>query len=118
MDIPIEGLHTESGPGVYEAAITYSEALTLADRAFLFKTTVKQIAQKHGKIASFMAKPYNDLPGCSGHIHVSLVDALGKNQFESFGSDERLSTLARHFVAGLLAGLPSMMAVYAPNINR
>lgn len=50
--IPIEGLHTETGPGVYEAAIAYTDALSLADRAFLFKTTVKQIAQKHGKVFS------------------------------------------------------------------
>jgi glutamine synthetase len=48
--IPIEGLHTETGPGVYEAAITYTDSLTLADRAFLFKTVVKEIAQKHGKV--------------------------------------------------------------------
>ena len=64
--VPIEGLHTETGPGVYEAAITYSEILEAADRAVLFKSGVKQIAQRHGVIATFMAKFNENLPGCSG----------------------------------------------------
>ena len=70
--VPIEGLHTETGPGVYEAAITYSEALEAADRAVLFKSGVKQIAYNHRMIATFMAKFDEKLPGCSGHIHQSL----------------------------------------------
>src|SRR4029078_10428474 len=70
--VPIEGLHTETGPGVYEAAIAYSEILEAADRAVLFKTGVKQIAHNHGVIATFMAKFNENLPGCSGHIHQSL----------------------------------------------
>ena len=73
--IPIEGLHTETGPGVYEAASKYSDILTAADRAVLFKTGVKEIAYRHGYMASFMAKWNVDYPGCSGHIHQSLWDA-------------------------------------------
>ena len=86
--IPIEGLHTETGPGVYEAAIQYCDILEAADRAALFKTAVKEIASKHGIMASFMAKWNMDLPGCSGHVHQSLwkddknlfADAKDKNK--------------------------------------
>ena len=72
--IPIEGLHTETGPGTYEAAISYSEILEAADRAVLFKTAVKEIAYQHGIMATFMAKISENLPGCGGHVHQSLWD--------------------------------------------
>ncbi|KAJ3071680.1 hypothetical protein HK102_006390 [Quaeritorhiza haematococci] len=125
-NIPLEGFHTESGPGVFEAAIEYSDALTLADRAHLFKTAVKQISLKHGAIASFMAKPWEGLPGCSGHIHVSLKDLVsGKNAFapEDAGSEgkkdslDNISVLMKQFIAGVIAGLPSIMCILAPTIN-
>ena len=70
--VPLEGLHTETGPGVYEAAILYSDVLEAADRAVLFKTGVKEIAYRHGVLPTFMAKVSETLPGCSGHVHQSL----------------------------------------------
>src|SRR5260370_40163199 len=76
--VPLEGLHTETGPGVYEAAILYSDALEAADRAVLFKTGVKEIAHRRGIFPTFMAKPTENLPGCSGHVHQSLWSANGK----------------------------------------
>ena len=78
--VPIEGLHTETGPGVYEAAILFSEALEAADRAILFKTGAKEIGARFGIMPSFMAKWSQQLPGCSGHIHQSLSDGK-KNLF-------------------------------------
>jgi len=72
FNIPIEGLHTETGPGVYEAAIIHDEILSAADKGVLFKNAVKEIAYKNGIMASFMAKWNEKLPGCSGHIHQSL----------------------------------------------
>ena len=74
MDMPIEGLHTETGPGVLEAAIGVDEALNAADKAVLFKTFTKVIAQRRGLMATFMAKWSKDWPGQSGHIHLSLKD--------------------------------------------
>lgn len=68
FDIPLEGLHTETGPGVYEASIAYAELLQAADRALLFKSAVKEIAYKHGIMATFMAKISDTLPGCGGHV--------------------------------------------------
>src|SRR5580704_1800866 len=70
--VPLEGLHTETGPGVYEAAILYSDVLEAADRAVLFKAGVKEIAFRHGVLPTFMAKVSETLPGCSGHVHQSL----------------------------------------------
>ncbi len=72
--MPIEGLHTETGPGVYEAAIAFSEALEQADRAILFKTGAKEIGSRFGIMPSFMAKWSAQYPGCCGHIHQSLSD--------------------------------------------
>ena len=56
FNVPLEGLHTETGPGVLEAAIAYAPLLESADRAVLFKSAVKEIAYKHGIMATFMAK--------------------------------------------------------------
>ncbi|WP_028296328.1 glutamine synthetase family protein [Olivibacter sitiensis] len=118
FDIPLEGLHTETGPGVYEAAITYSEALEAADRAVLFKTAVKEIAYKHGIMATFMAKWNENLPGCSGHVHQSLWDAEGKRNlfFEGEGT-HKISSLMQQYIAGQLHCLPHVLPMYAPTVN-
>lgn len=114
--IPLEGLHTETGPGVYEAAIRYSTILEAADRAILFKSSVKEIAYKHGVMASFMAKPFQDLPGCSGHIHQSLW-RNGKNEFHDSKSNKNMSQVMKSYIAGQLACLPYILPMIAPTIN-
>jgi len=63
MRMPIEGLHTETGPGVLEAALAVDGALAAADKAALFKTFAKVIAQRRGLMATFMAKWSKDWPG-------------------------------------------------------
>ncbi len=118
FDIPLEGLHTETGPGVYEAAITYSGALEAADRAVLFKTAAKEIAYMHGIIASFMAKWNHDLPGCSGHVHQSLWDTdKNKNLFYDENKEDKMSDLMQQYMAGQLFCLPEILPMVAPNIN-
>lgn len=67
--VDIEGWHTESGPGVYEAALEYQEVDEMADRAGLFKYIVKSTSTKFGITPCFMAKPREGLPGNSGHMH-------------------------------------------------
>lgn len=116
--IPIECYHTETGPGVYEAALEYCEVLEMADRGHLFKLMTKKIGIKHGITPCFMAKPHSNLPGCSGHIHLSLNSKDGKNLFFDESTKDKTSTLLKSFVAGVLKGLPSIMALLAPNINR
>ncbi len=116
--IPLEGLHTETGPGVYEAAIQYGELLAAADRAVLFKTSVKEIAYKHGLMATFMAKWTEDLPGNGGHVHQSLWDTgLDTNLFYDAGDPWNMSPLMRQYIAGQLHCLPFMLPMFAPTIN-
>lgn len=118
FDIPIEGIHTETGPGVYEAAITHDNVLAAADKAVLFKTAVKEIAYRHGLMASFMAKWNEELPGCSGHIHQSLWNPTTKtNLFFDKGAKDQMSDLFRHYIAGQLYCLPHILPMYAPTVN-
>jgi glutamine synthetase len=114
--VPLEGLHTETGPGVLEAAILNAEALEAADRGVLFKTGVKEIAQRFGLMPSFMAKWNKDLPGCSGHCHQSLWDGE-RNLFHDESAPHGMSRLFRSYVAGLLETLPDLLALYAPTVN-
>jgi glutamine synthetase len=118
FDVPLEGLHTETGPGVYEAAIVYSGILEAADRAVLFKTAVKEIAYKHGIMATFMAKINENLPGCGGHIHQSIWDQDGKqNLFYNEKDEMKMSEGMKSYVAGQLFCLPHILPMFAPNIN-
>lgn len=118
FDVPIEGLHTETGPGVYEAAITYGEPLLGADRAVLFKSGVKEIGYSMGVIATFMAKYNENLPGCSGHVHQSLWDKNGKkNLFYDEKSKDKMSELMKQYIAGQLYCLPFILPMIAPTIN-
>jgi glutamine synthetase len=115
--VPIEGLHTETGPGVVEAAILYSEALEAADRAVLFKTAVKEIGQRFGIMPSFMAKWSQKLPGCSGHTHQSLWNASGANAFHEPGDPLRMSAIFKSYVAGQIQLLPEILPFFAPTVN-
>jgi glutamine synthetase len=118
FNIPLEGLHTETGPGTYEAAIIYSGILEAADRAILFKTAVKEIAYRHGIIATFMAKINENLPGCGGHVHQSLWDkADKKNLFYDEKDKIKMSGLMKSYVAGQLFCLPHILPMFAPTIN-
>jgi glutamine synthetase len=118
FDVPLEGLHTETGPGVLEAAITYSEVLEAADRAVLFKTSVKEIGYKHGIMATFMAKISESLPGCGGHVHQSLWDRESKkNLFYSEKDGHHMSEIMKSYVAGQLYCMPYILPMFAPTIN-
>ena len=114
--VPIEALHTETGPGVYEAALGFCEALEQADRAILFKTGAKEIGARFSIMPSFMAKWSQQLPGCSGHIHQSLSD--GKtNQFYDAMSPRKMSKLFESYLAGQVACLMEFAPMFWPTIN-
>jgi glutamine synthetase len=118
MDMPLEGLHTETGPGVLEAAITVDEALRAADKAVLFKTFTKVIAQRRGLMATFMAKWSNSWPGQSGHIHISLQDrASGKPRFHDAERERGLSQTMHHFIGGQQALMPEILGMVASTVN-
>ena len=114
--VPIEGLHTETGPGVYEAAILFSEALEAADRAILFKAGAKEVGARFDIMPSFMAKWSARYSGCSGHIHQSLSD--GKvNRFYDPKGRHRMSRLFEHYLAGQVAALMQFAPMFWPTIN-
>jgi glutamine synthetase len=114
LDIVLEGFHTETGPGVYEAAIRYDDALPSADRATLFKHFAKIIGKRHGILPSFMAKWNKDLPGCSGHIHISIQNQKGENiPFSNPLADSR----AQSFLAGVMHYMNVLLPLYNPFIN-
>lgn len=117
MRIPIEGLHTEIGPGVLEAAIQYAPIIEAADRAVLFKSVVKTLAQRRGWSACFMAKWTPEQQGQSGHIHMSLQDEHDKNVFFDADEPNQISQTMKHCIGGQQKLLPEFMCLNAPFIN-
>ena len=118
MRIALEGLHTETGPGVIEAAIRVDDALEAADKAALFKTILKILCQRRGWMATFMAKWSPDWPGQSGHLHMSLFDAeSGRSIFHEAGARHEMSERMRWFVGGQQALMPELLAMVAPTVN-
>jgi glutamine synthetase len=117
MRMPLEGLHTETGAGVLEAALQAEDALEAADQAALFKTVTKVVAQRRGLMACFMAKWSNDWPGCSGHIHLSLTDKAGVPVFHSRTAKNAMSDVMRWFIGGQQALMPELLCMTACTVN-
>ena len=115
MDIPLQAMVHELGPGQIELNISHGDALLQADRLFLLKRLVKACALRHGHFASFMAKPIAKLPGSGLHLHASLVDGQGVNRFSL--KNGKAPPPLRHFIRGLQAYLPKAFALIAPNVN-
>ncbi len=114
--VPIEGLHTETGPGVYEAAVVVCEGIEAPDRAALFKSGLKEIANRFGVVPTFMAKWNSKLPGSSGHIHQSLWRD-GEGCFFDDAHAYKMSKTFEHYLAGQLHCLPYLMPMFAPTVN-
>ena len=101
--LAVEACAPEAGPGQFEITVRAAPALRAADEAFLLKSAVKEIAARHGLLATFMAKPRSDWPGSSCHLHLSLRDAA--------------PAAMRHFIGGLLDGMAELTAIFAPTPN-
>lgn len=118
MDIPLEGLHEEMGPGVIEGAILVTDGLAAADRAALFKTMIKILAQRHGFMATFMAKWSEQQAGQSGHIHLSLTRKADQlSAFHDPSTDGGISETMRHFIGGQQRLMSEMTVLAAPTVN-
>lgn len=117
MDFALEGIHTETGPGVIEACIAVDEGLLAADKASLFKTFSKILAQRHELMATFMAKWSPKYPGQSGHMHQSLWRKNGTSAFYDGKDPECMSNEMKYFLAGQLKLLPEVLPMIAPTIN-
>ena len=122
QELDAETAVSEYAPGQYEVNLLHvADAVTACDRAVLLKRTIRQIALRHGAIATFMAKPFADLAGSGLHVHVSLLDREGRNAFAGDAVDPRIgraiSPLLRHAIAGLMNTMAEGMAIFAPHAN-
>jgi glutamine synthetase len=100
----------------YEINLRHTDALRAADRAFRLKAAVKDIAARHGLVATFMGKPFNDQGGSGTHLHIS-VNRDEHNAFDAPGDEHGVSAELRAFTAGLLAHAAGLMAFLNPTIN-
>ncbi len=115
--VPVEGYNREHGEGMYEMNVRYAEALTAADYALLYKSGAKEVAAGAGVALTFMAKYSDQVDGCSGHLHQSLWAEDGRNIFWDADGPHQTSELMRSYCAGVLATMPELMLMYAPNVN-
>jgi len=121
QNVPAEAAISEYSPGQFEINLHHVPDPVLAcDHAVLLKRIIKAAARKHGFIACFMAKPFEEDAGCGLHIHMSIIDKNGKNYF-SEGKDKMavppFSARLRHAVGGLLQLMPEATLIGAPNAN-
>ncbi|MDH4609927.1 glutamine synthetase family protein [Pseudomonas sp. BN102] len=118
--IPARTAISEYAPGQVEITLEHGDALEAMDQAVRYKRLVKGVAHSHGMQACFMAKPFGDLAGTGMHMHVSLADAEGRNQFASELSDIQGGAgtpLLRQAVGGMLASLLDSLLLFCPNAN-
>ena len=116
QNVPATSSLAEYGPGQYEVNLAHApDALRVCDEALRFKRIVKSVARAHGCDATFLPKPYPDMAGSGLHVHVSLLDADGRNIFAAPTPQE--SGPLRHAIAGTLATLADGMAICAPGPN-
>ena len=116
QSIDIDTLTHEAGAAQMEINFNHGDPLSLADQVFLFKRTMRQAALKHDIYATFMAKPMQNEPGSSMHVHQSVYDAkTGENLFA--GPDGGYSGAFLHHIGGLQRYMPAAMPFLAPNVN-
>lgn len=115
-ELDVDTMAHEAGAAQMELNFNHGDPMELADQVFLFKRVVRQAALKHDIYATFMAKPHQNQPGSSMHIHQSLVDMhTGRNVFAD--EDGRDSQLLLHYIGGLQRYVPAAMPLAAPNVN-
>lgn len=118
--IGIKRLIKEYGPGQLEINMNHREVLRAADDMVVLRDAAKGVAARRGLVATFMPKPFDWHAGSGMHFHMSAVDAkTGKPAFYDPG-DRRglgLSSIAYHFIAGILHHIKALSAIVAPTVN-
>ncbi|MEH0416660.1 glutamine synthetase family protein [Streptomyces sp. B21-083] len=117
LDVGATNGNHEFDGGQFEINVNHSEALSAADRAFRLKSAVKELARREGRLATFMAKPFNDAGGSGFHLHLSCEDSDSRNTFDDPSEAYGLSATARHAVAGILTHAPALAALANPTVN-
>jgi glutamine synthetase len=115
--IPVEFTKGEAWPGQHELNFRFADAVTTADRHVVYKNGAKEIAHKHGRSITFMAKPDHTWIGSSCHIHSSLWDADGTRSLFPGDDSHEPSELFRHYLGGLTAHMRELSVFVAPNVN-
>jgi glutamine synthetase len=116
QELAIDTLIHEAGAAQMEINLLHGHPLTLADQAFLFKRTAREVALRHKMYATFMAKPHAREPGSAMHLHQSIIDKKsGQNIFSN--PDGSPTQLFFSHIAGLQKYLPAAMSLFAPNVN-
>jgi glutamine synthetase len=114
--LPAKTLISEYAPGQMEIVLRHrTDILKAADESIMLKRLIKAVAEKHGLIATFMAKPYAQWTGCGMHVHVSLTDAGSRNLFAA--ADPVKNELLRHALGGLMETMSESTLFFAPNAN-
>jgi glutamine synthetase len=116
LDLRVFAANHEFMNSQYEINIEHSGALDAADRGFLLKTAIKELAARQAMVATFMGKPFNDQGGSGFHVHLSVGED-GSNAFDGGGDPHDLGSLRGSFVAGLLEHGPALTALLAPTVN-
>jgi glutamine synthetase len=118
LGIGLDALHTELGPGTFEAPLVHAEGMRAADDAALFKNFAKAYFLRNNLIACFMSKLDETLSGQSGHLHVSLRRLEdGSPAFADPSAADGLSETARHFIGGLVRLMPECLSLCAHTVN-
>lgn len=121
--LAVDTLVHEEGVAQFEINFKHGDALAMADQVLMFKRCVREAAIRHNMVATFMAKPVQGQPGSSMHIHQSLVSRSGGENLFAAGRAEggkgaaQRSRLFEHYIGGLQAYTPDMLAMYVPNVN-
>jgi glutamine synthetase len=115
--LTVEQAINEYGPGQQEISIRHTDALRAADHQMKFRDTVRGVALEHGLYASFAPKPYADEIGSGAHVHLSLWNDDGRSSLYDPGAPGGLSTVGRHFIAGVNEHLPALVALTTPSFN-
>jgi glutamine synthetase len=114
---PVESWNSEYDESSYEVNIRYNDAIASADDAFVFRLLIREIAERNGKLATFMGRPMNDRGGSGMHVNFSFRREDGSNAFHDPNDPEGLSDLARRCIAGLLEHHVGMAAIMGPHVN-
>ena len=114
--LPAKTLISEYAPGQMEIVLRHrADVLKACDEGIMLKRLIKNVAERQGLAATFMAKPYSEWTGSGMHIHVSLADEAGNNLFAA--EDPLQNQLLMHAIGGLKAAMAESMLIFAPNAN-
>jgi glutamine synthetase len=116
LDLRVFAANHEFMNSQYEINIEHSDALDAADRGFMLKTAIKELAARQGMVATFMGKPFNDQGGSGFHVHVSVGEGE-RNAFDDSGGAHGIGALRGSFVAGVMEHGPALTALLAPTVN-